>query len=287
MSATNITLIYGGAPNESAALQFSALLAGGLDASAECRFTRDPLAALSPEHRAAYRNLMELGGWSQAHGYLSETAQERLATAGKEAEAAFRSAPASARLVWGEPLDLADEAEGELASIAFTRDLLVASLELGGGLLDSLVKRALIGAGAPLVLVARPPAVQQLADASVVVAWKPSAAAKHALRDALPVLRKAKRVHLVAIEEEGYPSMKPSVQQVGDYLLEAHNVSVDACVLRAADSPALQLADFYHEVGADLLVMGAYSMPRLRELLFGGFTKHFLSKRACNLLLAH
>jgi nucleotide-binding universal stress UspA family protein len=32
----------------------------------------------------------------------------------------------------------------------------------------------------------------------------------------------------------------------------------------------------YREIGADLVVMGAYSRHRLREILFGGVTEHML-----------
>ncbi|HNR00056.1 MAG TPA: ABC transporter substrate-binding protein, partial [Trueperaceae bacterium] len=85
------------------------------------------------------------------------------------------------------------------------------------------------------------------------------AAAKHALRYALPMMRKAATVHLVSIDEEGAPKSVPSAQQIADYLMEVHCVSVQASGLRAADSPPEQLAEFYAEVGADMLVMGAYS----------------------------
>ena len=121
----------------------------------------------------------------------------------------------------------------------------------------------------------------------MVFAWKPSASAKHALRYALPLFRKARQVYLVAIEEDGEPAAVPSVQDMADYLMNVHSVATSPMLLRAADDPSRQLADLYREVGADLLVMGAYSHSRLQRLFFGGFTRHFLKKRDCNLLLAH
>jgi len=33
--------------------------------------------------------------------------------------------------------------------------------------------------------------------------------------------------------------------------------------------------------------MGAYSHSRLREMVLGGFTRHFLNSGKCNLMLAH
>jgi nucleotide-binding universal stress UspA family protein len=285
--AANITVLYGGEPAEFAALDFTAMLATGLDARAECRFARDPLAALTLDQRSDYRNLIEMSGWGQAHTYLVETSQVKVRELSATAAERFRRLPASAHLAWERPLDLSDNAGTALTALGFTRDLLVASFNLNDGVRAALLQRVLLAAGAPVALVAHPTAARRLEDSTLVVAWKPSAAAKHALRYALPLMRKARQVHLVAIEEDAAPKTVPSAQEIADYLLEVHSVTVQASGLRAADSPPLQLAEFYREMGADLLVMGAYSTSRLQEMWFGGFTKHFLTRPTCNLLLAH
>ena len=41
------------------------------------------------------------------------------------------------------------------------------------------------------------------------------------------------------------------------------------------------------EIGADLLVMGAFGHSRLREVLLGGVTRYFLKDSSIPLLLAH
>ena len=41
------------------------------------------------------------------------------------------------------------------------------------------------------------------------------------------------------------------------------------------------------EVGSDLVVMGAYSQGRLRELLMGGVTRHVLAHAEVPVLMAH
>jgi len=285
--AANITVLYGGEPGESAALDFTALLARGLDARAECRFTRDPLGALTSDQRNDYRNLVEMSGWVQAHAYLVETSQEKVRQLSEAAAQVFHKTFASAAIGWERPLDLSDRADAELTTLGFTRDMVIASFGIHDGVRDALLKRVLMGAGAQIGLVAHAPKAASLEDATMVVAWKPSAAAKHALRYALPMMRKAAKVHLVSIDEDSAPKSVPSAQQIADYLMEVHCVSVQASGLRAADSPPEQLAEFYAEIGADMLVMGAYSMSRLQEMFFGGFTKYFLAKRPCNLLLAH
>lgn len=283
----NLTVIYGGDPAEAGALDFAARLAAGLDGRAECLYARDPLSALSSAERNEYRTMLEMSGWRQAHDFLVDTSREHLSTLAADAERGFRSLAASAQVAWGKPLDLAGDIDASVTTLACTRDLLIASFALGDGLREVLQSRALMGVGAPLALIADSPRASRLEDMTVVFAWKPSAAARRALFFSLPLLQRVRQVHLLSVEEDGDRPIRPSAQQIADYLLESHNVSAQASGLRAADSPALQLGQFYREVGADLLVMGAYSLPRLQEMLFGGFTKHFLARRECNLLLAH
>ena len=43
----------------------------------------------------------------------------------------------------------------------------------------------------------------------------------------------------------------------------------------------------YQQAGADLLLMGAYSRPRLRERIFGGVTEYMLHKTSLTVLLYH
>ncbi|MBI2799986.1 MAG: universal stress protein [Gammaproteobacteria bacterium] len=285
--ATNISMIYGGTEAETGALNFTALLAAGLDLGAECRYIRDALGTLTSDQRENYRNLIELGGWSQAQEYLSDTAQARLVECSKQAEAAFHRTPSSAHIAWRGAFNLASPIAKALSELGFTRDLIVASFALPSGVQDALLRQVLLVAGAPLAVIHAPPRKSTLDEMGVVLAWKPSAAATHALRYALPLLRKVARVHLVTIEEPGAPKLEPSAKTLADTLLEVHRVTIEPHVLRAADDPAAQLADFYRDIGADLLVMGAYSQSRLQEMLFGGFTKYFLTKPRCNLLLAH
>jgi len=54
------------------------------------------------------------------------------------------------------------------------------------------------------------------------------------------------------------------------------------------DVPAADaLVSLTAEQGADLLVMGAYGRPRLRELVMGGTTRRVLEQMTVPVLLAH
>lgn len=116
------------------------------------------------------------------------------------------------------------------------------------------------------------------------VAWDGSAESSVALRASLPLLRKAVTVHLIEIEDR---TVRTRGEQGATYLshhgLEAH------IVRRMADSgdaggAILKVAA---EVGASLLVMGAYGHSRTAEFLLGGATQAVLSNSRIPLLLAH
>lgn len=284
---TNVAVLYSGDPAEQAALAFSAAVADGLGASVACRFAADMLSLLSADERAEYRALIEVDGLKRAQAFLTRAYEQERAAHAETAIAAFKRTASASHLIWGEALDLRDDAATVMARLGYMHDMIVGSFDLSPAVVQYAIEQVLIAAGAPLALIAHAPRAASLEQMAMVYAWKPSASAKHALRYALPLFRKARQVYLVAIEDAGEPTAQPSVQDIADYLMNVHSVATSPMVLRAADSPALQLANLYQEVGADLLVMGAYSHSRLKRLLFGDFTSHFLKKRPCNLLLAH
>ena len=41
------------------------------------------------------------------------------------------------------------------------------------------------------------------------------------------------------------------------------------------------------ELGADLLIKGAYTQSRLRQLIFGGVTSHILAEAELPVIMAH
>lgn len=118
----------------------------------------------------------------------------------------------------------------------------------------------------------------------VVVAWKPSREAGHAVRMALPVLTTAESVEVLTVGEGG------SVTDVSGAALTAYLKShgVNALHLHHENgSPAEAIVKEVGAFKADLLVMGAYSRSRLAELVLGGVTASLLSNPPVPLLCAH
>ncbi|MGE0045253.1 MAG: universal stress protein, partial [Hyphomonadaceae bacterium] len=78
-----------------------------------------------------------------------------------------------------------------------------------------------------------------------------------------------------------------NLHRVCDYL-RMHGVRVEAPkTMRSREAPETVLAAEIEAFHADLLVMGAYSRPRLQEIMFGGTTAAMIREARIPVLLAH
>jgi nucleotide-binding universal stress UspA family protein len=139
-------------------------------------------------------------------------------------------------------------------------------------------------AGRPLLVV--PAAVKWLDLRSVLVAWKDCPEARRAVADALPLLGKAKEVTVAGIAEEegGQAAVKHQVQDVVGWLVH-HGIAARAQVPERCGNAALQLDRIATDVGAGVVVAGAYGRSRFREWVLGGVTQHLVGQTArCALL---
>jgi nucleotide-binding universal stress UspA family protein len=150
-----------------------------------------------------------------------------------------------------------------------------------------IVEAAMFQGGAP-VIVLNDEAAPDLAPKTVVVAWNESAEAMAAIRRALPLLIGAETVSvcMVAPERHGSDSSDPGAEL--SKMLTRHGVKVDVALLpqtlpRVSEVIARHVAD----IGADMLVMGAYGHSRFREAILGGATRHMLEHAEVPVFMAH
>lgn len=142
--------------------------------------------------------------------------------------------------------------------------------------------------GRPLLIV--PDRINWLDLRSVLVAWKDTPEARRAVADALPMLRKAKDVAIVEIPEAD-DDRSASMARVSDVAawLARHGVTATARVPEATGSePAVvALERLAGDLGAGLIVAGAYGHSRFRELILGGVTQYLVTQTARCVLLSH
>ena len=139
------------------------------------------------------------------------------------------------------------------------------------------------------VLVA-PPDAEQLTVTNIVVAWKDTREARRAVSDALPFLKNAQSVLLVEISDstEAAPAARQRLADVGDHL-RRHGIEAEVMVVAEAKngSAADQLLDIAAQQEADLIVVGGYGHSRLKEWVFGGFTRALLAQTRHAVLFSH
>jgi nucleotide-binding universal stress UspA family protein len=145
------------------------------------------------------------------------------------------------------------------------------------------LEAALFEGGRPVLMV--PPRTPGTIGETVVIAWNGSTETARTVALAMPILAKASRVIVLTLDgwEVDGPSSAELVQR-----LQRNGVRAEQAArrlnTRAAGEAILEEAAGFH---ADLLVKGAYTQSRLRQMIFGGATSHILAHAELPVLMAH
>jgi nucleotide-binding universal stress UspA family protein len=204
-----------------------------------------------------------------------------------EVEAQFRAAMqrSAAALEWRCAEDFPTRFIAEQARAA---DIIVVRQDGRDAIADPFMQASssdlLMQTGRPLLVV--PDDGDWLDLRSIVIAWKDTPEARRAVADALPILREAKNVTVVAIveNEAERSAVLPGVEDLVAWLLR-HGVIASERVPAECGNVETQLDKAASEVGAGLIVAGAYGHSRFHEWVFGGVTKQLLNPSTrCSLL---
>jgi nucleotide-binding universal stress UspA family protein len=144
----------------------------------------------------------------------------------------------------------------------------------------------LMRAGRPVLVV--PPGTDHLDPSSVVVAWKDTRETRRAVTDSLPLLQRARRVHLIEIglgkdEAEARAALASVAEYLAGHGITATTELRDAHEDRAPD----ELLRACEQAEAQLLVAGGYGHTRLQEWILGGVTRVLVTEFPKCCLLSH
>ena len=142
---------------------------------------------------------------------------------------------------------------------------------------------ALFESGRPVLLA--PPTPPRSIGETILVAWNCSTEQARATALAMPLLRKAKRVVVCTVEGATVPG--PSGDQIARYLRRNDVVTEAVTVAAGQRRPGEVLLSQAEAFGCDLMIKGAYTQSRLRQMIFGGTTQHVITKAALPVLLAN
>jgi len=232
--------------------------------------------------------------------------EEQVAAARETAEATFAEAAeaAGAHSEWAAAEGRADDVVATMARYA---DLAVIGQtdprgEVPVGF-EALAQHTFMASGRPVLAVPYTARGDVTLDGRAVVAWDGSREAARAVNDALPLLRAARETVVLVIESaELHPELgdlpgadiathlarhgvtvTAERERSGDRRLGGQVIGFAKDDIEGGDLLLSQIAD----MRAELLVMGGYGRSRLREVLFGGMTRHVLEHMTVPTLFSH
>jgi nucleotide-binding universal stress UspA family protein len=154
----------------------------------------------------------------------------------------------------------------------------------GMGSAAEIMEAALTQGGRPILLA--PLRAPDILSQTVVIAWKETPEAARAVTAAMPFLDQTDKVVVLSVNEGDQPNVE-SAKDIAQQF-RWHRFDVEArCLAPVGGSAAQTLIDAARELKASLLVMGAYGHSRVREIIFGGFTRHVLRGVELPVLLIH
>jgi nucleotide-binding universal stress UspA family protein len=151
---------------------------------------------------------------------------------------------------------------------------------------ELLIEGALFESGRPVVVV---PYVQTQAVTleRVLVCWDGSRPATRAIADALPFLRRAKAIDILAVGGERGKGSELVGTNMARHLVR-HGLAVELKRVSAGDVDVPSaIRSHAAEIGADFMVMGGYGHSRLREFILGGVTRTILTSSTIPVLMSH
>jgi nucleotide-binding universal stress UspA family protein len=111
------------------------------------------------------------------------------------------------------------------------------------------------------------------------VAWKDTPEARRAVAAALPLLKKVGDITVVEIieDDDDRPQAEARIRDVIGWL-RGHGINATAMVPQERGDAAQRLDRIAADLGAGVIVAGAYGHSRLREWVFGGVTRRLVSE---------
>lgn len=142
---------------------------------------------------------------------------------------------------------------------------------------------AIFESGRPVLVV--PPGGDSSRRKRIAISWNGSVQSARAVSAGIRILERAEEV--MVMTADSFRTSGARAHELADYLAW-HGIKPDTKVFEApAGAVGPRLLEECQSFGADLLVCGAYTHSRMRQLILGGVTKHLLGHSEIPMLMAH
>jgi nucleotide-binding universal stress UspA family protein len=188
----------------------------------------------------------------------------------------------ASRVVWREitgPVDYVVSNEGQLADLIIIGRPPKTETTLD----ETALEAALFGTGRPVIIM--PLGKDRVPTGKAMVAWNGSLESSRALAASLPFLKKMQSVTVITISPDELG--RPIAAQVAAYLGRLGIPAVPLDIMNQNKPAGVMILEAAAAGQAELIVMGAYTHSRVRELFLGGATREALRSTDVPVLMAH
>ncbi len=188
----------------------------------------------------------------------------------------------------GDPKATFKTVSGVLPQRLFTskgalHDLIVVSRPRKGGgqRAHVMMLSALLDSPTPVMIL--PQENVTVSGKNIVIAWNARQPEAILVHSCLSLLKNAKKVTFMTVgKQEG---KGPSGEDMTTYM-NAHGINSAAITVKGK-KPEKVIESVVEDSNADLLLSGAYSRGRMREIIFGGVTEYLLSETKLPVIMMH
>jgi len=162
--------------------------------------------------------------------------------------------------------------------------ILVEQPEKLASIAEATLEDALFESGRPVMMV--PKTGAPTLGERVAIAWNGSTETALTVALSMPFLQQAREVIVVAVGPQHMPEPGPTGEELARGL-EGHGFSVSMRTAVGRQKP--QGESFLREAmaaGADLMLKGAYTQSRIRQMIFGGATRHIIMDSRIPVIMA-
>jgi nucleotide-binding universal stress UspA family protein len=145
------------------------------------------------------------------------------------------------------------------------------------------LESALFESGRPVLIA--PPTSPRTLGTNVLIAWNRSTEQARTTAFAMPLLRLAERITILTVE--GATVAGPSGVEMARSLRMNGIAAEPLTITPGRGSAGEAILAKAAELNCDLIIKGAYTQSRLRQMIFGGTTRHILANARLPVLMAH
>ncbi|HFC04579.1 MAG TPA: universal stress protein [Rhizobiales bacterium] len=156
----------------------------------------------------------------------------------------------------------------------------------GDGIETGFAEQVIMESGRPVLVIPTYGEFKEIGK-SVLVAWNGKRESARAIFDAMPFLRRADKVEVSWLNPDKEDGLDLPGAEMAE-VLARHDIDVTVEAIPAGDLAVGEaLLSHASDLGADMLVMGAYGHSRMREFVFGGATRTILESMTIPVLMSH